>query len=118
MAGDLMPQTDIEDELIRLSRLLDQATRKILQRALASAKADSLYKREFAKALLMVDGGSVQVKEAKAITAPGVWELYDQRKIKEAVLQSAVEAARNLRAQLEAMRSINTNQRFFLERAS
>ncbi|MGD9798879.1 MAG: hypothetical protein AB7H43_14490 [Acidimicrobiia bacterium] len=116
MAADLMPQTDIEDELIRLSKLLDQATRKILKRALASARADSLYKREYSKALLLVEGKNAEEREAKALTTPGIWELYDQRKIAEAVLQSATEAARNIRAQLEAMRSINTNQRFFLER--
>lgn len=118
---DLIPQVDLEAEIMRLSGLLDQATRKILQRALRSARADSDYKREYSKAYLTVDGKNAAEKEARVLTSvtlegDDLADLYDDRKIAEAVLVSAQEAARNLRAQISALQTLSANQRFLLER--
>ena len=116
---DMVPQADLEDEIRRLSALLDQATSKILYRAVRAGDADALYKREFTKAFLLVDGKNKEEREAKALMLEGevnVFDLYDRRKRAEAVLMAAQEAARNLRAQLSALQTLAANQRFLLER--
>lgn len=113
---DLVPQVDLEAEILRLSRQLDTATRKILVRARRCAQAESEYRRRYAREFLAVEGRNKEERDARVLSNPEIAELYDARKIAEAVLMSAQEAARNTRASLSALQSLNANQRFLLER--
>ena len=118
MTSDLIPQVDLEDEIRRLSSLLDQATRKILTRAMRSARAEAAYKRAFGIAYLKTDGKNAAEREARALAYGDgeIYDLYAERKIAEAVLLSAQEVARNLRAQISALQTLAANQRFLLDR--
>lgn len=101
-------QVRVEREITRLSRRLEEFTDEIAERATASAQADVAYRREHAKAFLTAEG-PMDVRKATADLAVTV--LYGERRAAEALLLSAQEACRNLRAQLDALRSINANVR-------
>lgn len=103
-----MPQVDIESEIVRLSARAEDVTQKLAVRAREAAEADVTYKVAHAKALLLADGPQY-VRDAEATVKTEVE--YAERKAKEALLLSAQEAGRNVRAQLEALRSINANHR-------
>lgn len=103
-----MPQVHIESEIVRLSARAEEITQKLSVRAREAAEADVAYKVAHAKALLLADGPQY-VRDAEATVKTEVE--YAERKAKEALLLSAQEAGRNVRAQLEALRSINANHR-------
>jgi hypothetical protein len=104
----MLAQADVENEIMRLSGLAEKVTLEMAKRAQASAEADADYKVAHAKAFLAADG-SVAVREA--IAAVETETLYRDRKIAEAKLLSAQEAGRNYRAQLDSLRSVNSNLR-------
>lgn len=106
--SDPMPQVDIEAEIIRLSGRAEEITQALAKRAREAAEADVKFKVAHAKALLLADGPQY-VRDAEATVKTEVE--YLDRKAKEALLMSAQEAGRNVRAQLEALRSINANHR-------
>lgn len=116
MPGELPPQMAVEAEILRLSQRLDQATLKIMHRALRVAKADSAYKRAYAQQMVQVQGPNKEAREAMCTIA--TIDLYDAKRIAEAVLLSAQEAARNTRQQLSALQSLAANQRHLIERGS
>lgn len=109
MASEPLAQVDIEAEIVRLSGLCEKVTHQLAVRARASAEADAAFKREHAKAFLLAEGKTVGDREAEAALMTD--EQYTAKRIAEALLQSATEAGRNYRAQLDALRSINANQR-------
>lgn len=114
--SDLVAQVDIESEMRRLSGLLDQATRKILHRAMRAAHAEVDYKVAFAKRMLQVEAKTVGEREA--IATVDTADEYLDRKIADARLTSAQEAARNLRAQLSALQTYSANQRYLIDRGA
>lgn len=101
-------QADVEAEILRFSALLETATRAVAKRAREAAEADVAYKVAHAKSLLLAEGPQY-VRDAEA-TVKSETELR-QKRITEAVLLSAQEAGRNMRSQLDALRSINANLR-------
>lgn len=102
---------EVESEIRRLSELLEKCTHAIRQRAEAAATADTTYDIAYSKAFLLAkeDGRSDQASKAQA-TVLCANELT-LRNATQALYESAREAARNYRAQLDALRSINTNTR-------
>jgi hypothetical protein len=104
----MLAQSDVEAEIMRLSSMAEKVTLEMAKRAQAAAEADAAYKVAHAQAFLKADG-SVAVREALA--AVETEELYRARKIAEAKLLSAQEAGRNYRAQLDSLRSVNSNLR-------
>lgn len=108
----------VESELLRLSGMLEKATHAIRERATAAAEADTDYDIAYSKAFLLAkeDGKSDQAAKARAIVLCS--KELTLRNASQAVYESAREAARNYRAQLDALRSINTNTRALTVAAS
>lgn len=106
--SDPMPQVDIESEIVRLSARAEEVTQKLAVRAREAAEADVTFKIAHAKALLLAEGPQY-IRDAEA-TAKCAVE-YQEKRATEALLLSAQEAGRNVRAQLDALRSINANHR-------
>ena len=103
-----MPQVHLESEITRLSARAEEITQKLSQRAQAAAEADVIYKVAHGKALLLAEGPQY-VRDAEA-TVKCETE-YREKRATEALLLAAQEAGRNVRAQLESLRSINANHR-------
>jgi len=106
---EVPPQGTIESELLRLSALLETRTNDIAVNAQRNAVADVAYKRTHAIALLEVDGRNAEEREARAHQQ--VLAEYEAKRISEALLVSAQEAARNIRAQLSSLQTLAANQR-------
>ena len=115
--GDLDPmaQIEVESEIRRLSSLLSQATEEYGHLSENAARSDVDYDLAHARMLLSVprtiDGEKVTVPEREAKTLLLVEEEYRQARMDEAVFKAAQERGRNLRTQLDALRSINANVR-------
>ena len=105
---DPVTQVQVENTIRELDSLLERAMHQIRKRALEAGEADAAFKVCHAKAFLLADG-PVSEREATALLACEME--YVQRKASEAVLLSAQEAGRNLRARMEGQRSLAANLR-------
>lgn len=101
-------QAHVESEIVRLSERAEKVTHEVAKRARADAEADVAYKVALARAYLAAEGPVAQ-REAEALVACEAE--YAAHRGAEAVLKAAVEAGRNVRSQLDALRSINANVR-------
>lgn len=108
MSDAPIAQVDIEAEILRLSGLLEHATHEVAKRARDRAKKRTAYKVEFAKAYL-VASGPIPAREAQATVATE--QVLLDYETADAVTTAAMEAGRNMREQLQALRSVNANQR-------
>lgn len=104
-----LTQVFIETEIVRLCAYAENVTQQLAKRARESAQADADYKKAHASAYLMASGKTVGDREA--VAAMETADEYERRKIAEALLLAATEAGRNVRAQLDSLRSLNANQR-------
>jgi hypothetical protein len=104
-----IPQTDIESELVRLCRLLEEHTDRMVKAAGDAAFYDAEFDIEFALALGRQHTGTVDDKKAKATIE--VADLLRKKKRSAAVLTALREAGHNVRAELDALRSVNANHR-------
>jgi hypothetical protein len=108
---DPMAQAHVESEIRSLSNRLTQVTEEVAAAAVEAAVADAAYDLAKAHALLgqVGRGGTVPEKQARALVL--VEHQFTKAKTTEAVAKSLYEAGRNIRAQLDALRSINANVR-------
>ena len=108
---DPMAQAQVEAEIHRLSRRLDRVTEDVAAASTRAAQGEVDYKLGYASAMLAAQGvkGTVPVKEATALLE--VDEEFAEWKLADAELRALQETGRNLRAQLDALRSINANVR-------
>lgn len=104
----MLTQAAVERELERLIAAADTVAHDIADRAEEAARAEHAYKMGYAKALLRCEG-SVAVREAQALLQ--VEQAHLERKIADAKLLAAQETARTIRAQLDALRSVNATVR-------
>lgn len=109
MNDEPITQVFIESEIVRLCAYAEKVTQELAKRANASAHADAAYKKAHASAFLMAQGKTVGDREA--VAALETADEYLARKIAESLLAAASEAGRNVRAQLDSLRSLNANQR-------
>lgn len=101
-------QVEVEDEIIRLSDLLETSTHELAEASYEHAVAEANYRAEYAKVFVDADGAMPYRQEtARLACAPA----YLTRRVSEARQMGLQEAGRNLRARLDALRSINTNLR-------
>lgn len=100
---------DAERELRRISTELAKQWESLAETAMRAAKADAAYKREHTKAYLVAEGAA-HLREAEAMAACA--DLYEEKKIAEALLRADEEKGRGLRAQLEAVRSLGANAKY------
>jgi hypothetical protein len=102
-------QTDVEGEIRRFVKLLEEHTDDLPHAARTSGLAASRYKKAHAGALLTAKGKTVADREA--IADLECHEEYEAHKIADALWSAKQEAARNLRAQLSALQTISANIR-------
>jgi len=110
MSGDVDPmsQLEVERQIMELVRAAHKVTVEVGQRARAAGAADAAYKVRRAQEFLRAEG-SVAVREATAEVACA--DEYQAKKMADGLLLSAQEAGRNVRARLDAMRSLCANVR-------
>lgn len=108
VVSEPITQHEVEQEILRLSRKAEEITQKLVQRAHAAAEADVAFKVCHAKAYLLAEG-TVGEREAHA-TVMCEAEYRDKRAT-EALQLSCQEAGRNVRTQLDALRTIAANLR-------
>lgn len=101
-------QAAVEADIMRLSGLLDTATSEIAKRArdAAGKRVDS--KVAQARAFLGAEGS---VDARKASSTIQCADVIRAAELADAVLLGAQDAARNIRSQLDALRSVNANAR-------
>jgi hypothetical protein len=105
---------DVEKEIRRFVDLLEGATDENAPIARAAALADARYKKAHAGALLSAKGRTVADREAIADLECA--SEYEARQVADMLWKVQQEKQRNLRAQMDALRSINANTRHLLER--
>lgn len=112
-----MAQLEVEREIMRLSHQLTQVTEEVAAAATEAATTDVDYKLAYARKMLDLRGetGTVALKDALALDACA--SQFEAMKIAEAVYKALQEKGRNLRAQLDALRSINANVRSVVSNA-
>lgn len=99
---------NIEAEIRRLSDQAEPLVAKLARQSREAGEAEAEYRIAYATAFLKADG-PMAMREQIAIIAAGDHLL--KRKIAEAQADATKEAGRMLRAQLDALRSINANAR-------
>jgi hypothetical protein len=108
----------VEERILDLTRLLEACTQAQKARWEADAAADAAYDIAFAQAFLQAKEGVLPGQEkadsdqtAKMRATVLTSSLLSERNSAHALLESAREAARNYRAALDGLRSINANVR-------
>jgi hypothetical protein len=109
--AEVVGLAQVESELMRLSGMLEKATHAIRQRAEAAADADTTYDIAFSKAFLLAKEDGLTDPSCKAQALVLCANELTLRNATQALYESAREAARNYRCQLDALRSINSNVR-------
>lgn len=101
----------VEEQIFHLSNRLGQITDEVKQAAMNEAQAEADYKRKAAHTWLDLRGhkGTVPEKEAEVMDRCG--EEFEAMKIAEAVYKACQESGRNVRAQLDALRTVAANAR-------
>ena len=105
---EVITQVEVERELLRLCGLTEKALGEVRRRGEALARARVAFKLARARAYLMAEG-TVPEREAHADEQTG--EQMLDYEMAEALSRSAQEAGRTYRAQLDVLRSINSNLR-------
>jgi hypothetical protein len=110
---DLNPlsQLEVESEIRRLSELLSALTENQAVHAQESAQADVALKLKQARGLVGRIGHKGTVGEKDAEVLVECEREFQRAKLAEAILKADHEAGRNLRAQLDALRTIAANIR-------
>jgi hypothetical protein len=108
---DPMAQAQVEREIMRLSRDLTLITEEIAHGATEAARTDVAYKLAYARKQIELskEPGTVALKDAIATDACA--SEFEAMKIAEAVYKALQEKGRNVRAQLDALRTIAANVR-------
>ena len=104
-------QHDIENEIIRLSAILEDTTDEFAKIAVEAAGAEAHYRVEYAKSFARhrITGESEKTSEANATVECG--ELLKSRRGLEAQQRGLEERCRSLRSSLDAVRTLSANVR-------
>ncbi len=108
MRDQLLTQADVESDILRLCRALEVNTHELATFAQDAAQADSAFKKAHATAYLMTSG---TVAEREAFTHIEVADEYDRKCLADQMLRLGESKGRNIRASLDALRSVNSNLR-------
>jgi YesN/AraC family two-component response regulator len=101
-------QVEIEEEIIRLSDLLEEETENFEKLALDNAVKESSYKSAWAKEYL---GAKGSIKEREAWADYKLEDEAMQYKISEALVKSKREKLHSLRTSIDALRTLAANVR-------
>lgn len=105
---ELLPAT-VDQELLRLSGLLDSVTKALARETQAAASAQGAWKRAEAHSLLRSERKSEDLRRAEALDANK--DLYLEALTVEARRDALQERSRSLRTQIEALRTLCANLR-------
>lgn len=110
MSEDIDPlsQLAVERQIVDLVNKAQKVTTEVMQRAVTAGEADATYKCKWSQEFLKAEG-SVAAREAQADVACA--DEYAAKKNADALLLSAREAGLNVRARLDAMRTLASNVR-------
>lgn len=114
MSERLVHQGDIEAEILRISDLLERATGDLATAAEEAAEAEADYRVAYAKAFRFAKGTEdvkLTEKIREAIATIACDELLHRHKLGVARQLSLQEKCRQLRAQLDAVRTLSANVR-------
>ena len=104
----MLTQVKVEQELMRLSELMEQRTNELADLAEQAAIAEADHKSAYAHAFVNTTGtGQFRENMATVMTCDALM----RRKLKEATYQSCKESLHSIRAQLDALRTISANLR-------
>lgn len=104
-----MTPRELTDELLRLSRALDQANRAVRDRGRMQAEAERDYRK--ARALAWLEAGGTTAQQRKdEVDASTADERY-ARDLAESDHRAAWEAVRNYRTQISALQTIGGIER-------
>lgn len=111
MDADPRSLTQVEEEIYRLSNRLGQITAEVAEAAEAEARAEVAYKRKAARTWLELRShkGTVPEKEAEVLDRCG--DEFEAMKVAEAIYRACQESGRNVRSQLDALRTVAANAR-------
>jgi hypothetical protein len=106
-----LAQAEVEEQIMRLSHRLSEITQEVAAAGVKAAVAETTYKRKQSHTWLELRGhkGTVPEKEAEVMDRCGAE--FEAMKVAEAIAKSSYEAGRNVRTQLEALRTIASNIR-------
>jgi hypothetical protein len=101
-------QVEIEDEILRLTDMLEIETETFEQLAIDSASKEANYKSAWSKEYL---GAKGSIKEREAWADYKLEDLIMQYKISEALVKSKREKLHSLRTSIDALRTLAANVR-------
>jgi hypothetical protein len=117
MDVDPNSQVEVEEEIRRLSAQLSRVTEEFKEAAMDEGSTEAEYKLAEAKARIALIGHEGTVDEKKAEALVKCEGQFRSWKTAEAVARAYTEAGRNIRGQLDALRSINANVRHSIDYA-
>ena len=101
-------QVEVEEEILRLTDMLEIETENFEQLALDAAVKESNYKAAWSKEYL---GAKGSIKEREAWADYKLEDLVMQYKISEALVKSKREKLHSLRTSIDALRTLAANVR-------
>lgn len=101
-------QVEIEDEIMRLTDLLESETETFEQLAIDASAKEANYKSSWAKEYL---GAKGSIKEREAWADYKLEDMTLQYKISEALVKSKREKLHSLRTNIDALRTLAANVR-------
>lgn len=113
MPNPYVVQGDIEGEIVRISDRLEKATDRLQEVSVAHAHAEADYRYAYAQAFLKRREGDEKltdkIREQRATEE--TTEQFRARRVAEAEQMSLQEKCRQLRSQLDAIRTLSANVR-------
>lgn len=104
-----MNNVELMQEMLRFSKLLDDALAYLRRATGEYAEAEHVYRKAKARAWVEFAGGTVAEREAKVNGATAA--LRKQRDLAEGMKRAALEAVRSRRAQLSALQTLANAER-------
>lgn len=101
-------QVEIEQEILRLSDVLEEATEDFAELAQDAAEKEATYKKQWAGSYLSASGA---VKERESWADLNAAEALQAHKIAEALVKSRREMLSSTRTQLDSLRTLAANVR-------
>lgn len=106
---DPLTQVRIESEIVRLSDLLERTTDELAGAMEKAAEHEVIWKAAEAGALLKSDQKSAELRKAESLVKCRAE--FGEHKAADAIRDALSEKCRTIRAQLDALRSLNANVR-------
>lgn len=107
--------TELANEMVRLSRLLDQGLQAMRDQAHEYANAEHDYRKATAEAWLLVPAGTVPEREAWVQGHTAVERR--RRDLADGIRSAAVESVRSRRAQISSLQTISNAHRAEIDMA-